>query len=384
MRRTTFIAVGAALMLAGGGAFHADAASVRGIPPGPTTLPDGHPPLDGGTFPGPETTAERGAAATGSISVQVVQGTPGGPAIGNCEVAVELLHRGMILDTLFAQLDETGTAFFTDIPLDVSFEPVAYVEHAGVTYQQAGTAADAAHPQQRIDVTCFEVAEDDAAPPWWVRMRHVMISLEPEGLKLTEMIQVENPADRTWLGTREGDGKKPVTLRFVLPQGSDHLMLGAGFENGSCTLDDRVLSNHLPLVPRVSELGFTYVIDPDGGTANIEITAPAAVDRMMVIVPEALHVETAEGLSPGGSRQMGQTSVRFYLASDLGTGDVARMRLTGLDAVAAAAAAEANGATPKRGAPNMSKIVAAIGGGLIMLVAIAMILLRSSRAAGQP
>ena len=318
------------------------------------------------------------AVARGSLAVQAIQGTPGGPAIGAAKVEVQLVHRGMLVDTLEAMLDEHGVVMIEDLPVGMGVQPIVQVHYAGVTYQQAGAMMDTAHREQKVRVLCYEVT--DEAPDWKVTMRHVMLSRAPEGLRVTELLRLENPADRTWLGTPAADGSRTTTV-LTLPQGAQDVSLGRGFHDWCCsTLADGRLINHLPLMPETTELNFSYIIQPEEGSVAIDVVAPASVDSMMVIVPEDMTMEAVQGLEAGGTQTMGSTTVRYYVAGGLAAGEVASLSVSGL-AAAEAATTVAESTTDTAESSNLAKIIAAIGGAVLLLLAIIIIFFRSPKPA---
>src|SRR5690606_29060756 len=146
-------------------------------------------------------------------------------------------HRGSHIDTIEIELDEHGVALVEDIPVAMGFQPLVKVAYSGVTYQKAGEVMDASRPHQMIEVVCYELTQDP--PPWKVRMRHVMVTLAPDGVEVTEVLVVENPTDRTWIGRpRAGAGQgegKAITTIFPVPAGALQVTLGRGFHEWCCT-----------------------------------------------------------------------------------------------------------------------------------------------------
>lgn len=326
------------------------------------------------------------AAVKGSLGIRAIQGTQGGPPIGSVPVEIELRHRGMLLDTIKAQLDEHGVLVLEDVPVAMGVQPIARVQYADLTYQVAGGLMDATHPTQQLDVACYEPTEEQ--PAWTIEMRHVMIAEAPEGVHVTEVLVVNNPADRTWIGAMSGVAKgassatpdamvrlptaKRVTTAFALPADSKAVTLGEGFHNWCCsTLANGKLVNHLPLMPGSSKMIYTYVVPAREGRASVEVVAPAAVDHLMVLVPAAQTIESSAGLEQGSTETMGAVSVRTYMASNLAEGQQVRLTLAGLHS--------AKPVSVGGGAEHVAKIVLAVGGGLVLVLAVSMFALRKAK-----
>ncbi|MHC4413770.1 MAG: hypothetical protein ACYS0G_00645 [Planctomycetota bacterium] len=342
-------------------------------PPAPAPPPGGAKAGPGDDFPllkiGPPQDGQA-VPVVGSLAIQAVQGTPGGPPIGSADVQVRLFHQGMLIDTIDTRLDAHGVTLLKELPLPMEVQPVVQVTYADMTYQKVGAAMSAAHPQQSLEVVCYEATE--AMPEWMVPMRHVMIDTAPEGLRVMEVIVIDNPGDHTWIGGQGDDGKR-VTTVFTLPEGARDVALGSGFHDWCCTTwSGGRLVNHLPLMPERTEMKFSYLVPADHGSAWIDIVAPAPVDHLMVVVPDELETAAAEGLVTGGSQVIGDRRVRSLMAGGQARGDVASISLTGLTTMAS----EPGGG---RRSAALAKIVAAAGGGLILVLAVIIIFSKSAR-----
>jgi hypothetical protein len=328
------------------------------------SAPRGHSPADAAQKP-----------RSGSLAIRAVQGTEGGPPIANVSVEVELYHRGMIVDTVKSELDEHGVVIIEDLPVAMGLQPVVRVLYNDVTYQQVGDLMDRMHPEQTLEIVCYELTTEE--PPWRVRMRHVMIAAVAEGLHVTEVMAVENLSDRTWLGTptriadKDTSEERSVTTQFALPDRAFAVTLGRGFHDWCCTtMAENRLKNHLPLMPGTTEMIYSYAVPSRRGTAALDMINPGAsggVDHLMVLVPATLETVSVSGLELVGTDMMGETPVRMYSATGVKGDDIAHIALTGL--------ARHEGA----GAAVVAKAAAAIGGIVIVLFAAGMIFVRPAK-----
>jgi hypothetical protein len=355
-----------AAMLAGG---LIGAAAVA--PPAPQGAP---PPAqteaieDGNKFPLPPDEAAP-AAERGRLAVKAVQGTPGGDAIAAAPLTVQLFHEGMLIDVVEANLDEHGVVVLEGLPVTPAVVPVVAIEHAGVVYRQAGSLMSSTALQQMVEVTCYEATEE--APLWTVGMRHVILKPAPEGVAVTEVVVVENPTDRTWVGP--ADGSRSPTTSLVIAETAQNITLGPGFEDGCCTSVLRGdLINSLPLRPGKTEMMFGYLVPAVDGAVSLTFAAPVAVTHTMVIVPAEMSVEAAAGLSPSEGRGPADANVSYLVGGPYAAGQTAQLQVVGADA--GAGDAQLAGAESGRSA---AKIVAAVGGVLLLAVAIVVIFKRS-------
>jgi hypothetical protein len=348
------------------------AAALQADATGEPQARDETPRTGGDKFPLPDAPPELGQAARavrGRLAIRAIQGTPEGPPIGTAPVTVQLFHRGMLFDTVNSQLDEHGVTVLEDLPAGMDVQPVVQVVYKDMTYQKVGETLNAAQPQQSLEVICYEPT--NVAPAWAVRMWHVMMDRRPPGLFVTEVLVVENPGDRTWLGT-DGAGAKPITTSFALHQQARDVALGPGFHDWCCTTHaPGSLVNHLPLMPETTEFRFSYLIPAEDDSIDLDIVAPAPVDHVLVVLPVDITVQHAHGLMLSGTDTSGAQPVVAYMAANLGRGQRATLSLAGLGTAAPLAT----------GAAGLAKIAAAVGGGLLLVLAVVVVLVRSGRTA---
>jgi hypothetical protein len=344
--------------------------------------------MPGNKFPLPMAgeSQRRGEGSTGRIgtlAIKAIQGTPGGPVIVEAPVEIQLYHRGMLIETINTKLDEHGIVMIEDLPLAMDVQPVVLINHADLTYQKVGAVMDRMNPEQTIEVTCYELTDEE--PMWKVRMRHVMLSPAPDGsdgLHVTEVMMVENLGDRTWAGTIRPGFERPITTEFTLPDGAMGVSIGRGFHDWCCTTLEKVpgssngsrhaLLNHLPIMPGATEMIFSYILPARRGAATIDIAAPNApggVDQVMVLVPEQLNATSVIGLTASGADQMGQTPVTRYMAAGVARGETVSLTLTGLTSTGDSAFAAA----------SFAKTAAAIGVIIVILGALWMIFAKPVR-----
>jgi hypothetical protein len=279
----------------------------------------------------------------------------------------------MLFDTIETRLDEHGVTVLENLPAGMDVQPVVHVVYKDMTYQKVGAMLNAANPQQSLEVTCYEATE--SMPDWVVRMWHVMMDRRPPGLFVTEVLVVEHPGQRTWLGTGASEGAKPVTTSFALHERAQDVRLSAGFHDWCCTTQTPGrLVNHLPLMPATTEFKFNYLVPAEDGEVVLDFVAPAPSDTLLVIFPDDITVQSAEGLGLSGTDRGGPRPVVAYTTANLAPGD--RARLTLADLTAAPILADGGGGTA-----SIAKIAAAVGGGLLLVLAVVVVLVKSGRSA---
>ncbi|HUS93449.1 MAG TPA: hypothetical protein VM695_16445, partial [Phycisphaerae bacterium] len=309
-------------------------------------------------------------APTASIAIEAVQGTEGGPKVAGDEVTVELFHHGRAIKTIETQLDEHGVVTVEDLPLMPPFQPRVTIRHAGASYPAVGRPMTVQQPSQKITVKVHEVGQ--VTPDWDVAMRHVIVRAVPEGLHVTEMLAVRNPTDRAWLSAPDADGKRS-SVALPLPAGAQNVEPGGAFDSCCTRVADGKLVSSAPLTPGLSQYQVSYLVPAPGGEAEIAVVAPAAVRNLMVFVPEDGSTQAqAEGLSEAGVFDVHKVPMRCYKAADLAAGQRTALRLSNLPRMQQPE--DAPGA-----ASQTPQLLAAIGGGAMLVICLFVLLSRSNR-----
>lgn len=338
-------------------------------------LPAGHPQIPAAAKPvlpagHPMLPSTQPAATSGSITVHAYQGTKGGPAIGGEKVTVELYHRGALLQAVEGKLDATGNTIISDLPLSLPFQPLIRVSHAGVDYSAIGNPMDTSHAGQKVELAVFETTEQ--APAWTIQMLHLMVMPAEDGVHVVQMLQVQNPSDKAWVGDKVGD--KRVTLALSLPAGATDIEVGGALRDGCDQTPDGKLVNRLALSPGDSMMQVNYVLPLKDGQANLNLTAPWTTSQVMVVVPDGTGV-TAGGVESAGVQAMGKTRVQLFKAANLKAGDQITLTLT---------PGQAPTKKPQALAPqtsNTPKVIAGVGGGLLLVGGTAFVFLKPAKTA---
>lgn len=330
--------------------------------PARMNLPAGHPDLSQVT---PPTSQPR---VTGTLYIRGIQGTKDGPAVASDSFAVEMYIRTQLLERIEGKLDANGRAMITGVPLGLSPLPTVKVTHAGVEYQATGQPFSTGAPTQEVQVPVYETT--DQAPSWNVRMQHVMVESVPGGLQVMEMLAIDNPTDRAWMGESR-DGRR-ITFTLTLPEGATDVKLMSGFHEYGTLIDGSKLHNTMALNPGSTQYQVSYLVPAIKGEAKIDVTAPAAVQNLMLFLPDDGTTVKPTGLEYGGASDMGTGKRRFFKASSLAAGQTVSALVSGiLDAPVAKSNMGA-------GSAQAAQIIAGIGAAIILLFAVAFLFIKGT------
>ncbi len=316
-------------------------------------MPAGHPPM----MP-PATNP----STHGKITVRLVQGTQGGPAIGEAPLKVQLWHQQKVFRELDARTDKNGVAVIDQVPLNPPFQANVMLTYAGAEYSGLTSAMDSLHPEGKVDVTVYESTTE--APAWRVGMRHLRMERteDGKGIFVWEMMAIENPSDKAWLGEARADGAR-VTLSIPLPPGARDLQVGRDLHQCCSTLKDGKLVTTQALLPAMTMAEFAYVVPLQQNKASVSIVAPAPVKHMIAMVAADGTLVEPTGMESQGAKDTREGQVQMFMAQDIGAGFEARLLLT----------------TPARVASsggNPAKVIAIVGVVLILLIGAGIVLFK--------
>jgi len=301
--------------------------------------------------------------ATGSIAIKAVQGTKDGPKISGDEVTVELFGHGGKMRTINTKLDAHGVVTIEDLPMVPPFRPRVFIKHAGTSYTKDGGVMDAGHTTQDIEVTVFETS--DKNPQWEVAMWHLIVQpAEKGGLEVVETLAVRNMTDTAYLGAPDSDGRR-TSIALSLPKGVEKIDHMSGALHDCCAkiVGDKLLSK-APLTPGMSQLKMGYSVPTPRGKAEIDLVAPAPSKQLLIFVPKDIKGFSSKSLKPGDVFNVHERPMQSYILSDIPAGQKISFVLGGLS-------------SPVAKASSFPKILAALGGVILVIMCIVVLLMRS-------
>jgi hypothetical protein len=216
-----------------------------------------------------------------TIKAVLVNGAATSPVPG-AVAHVHLFHDNKAFKEIKVLLDEHGSAVLEDLPVIMVVVPLVRVEYKGLTYQEAAPPMDASKREAAVEVKVYDTTEQ--MPAWHIPMRHLMAQPSAAGVAVTELVIVENPSDKTWLGKEPDEKGNRPTVELTLPQGATDVTLESGFHGWCCTsYEGRGLHIKMPMMPGQARFRFSYTV-PAG--APLTVQSPVPVDHMMILLPE--------------------------------------------------------------------------------------------------
>lgn len=264
-------------------------------------------------------------APQGSISGQIVNKTPGGPQVGDLEVALIGIQSSVPLSSpMTTKADADGKFQFSGLTVDPGIVYVAQVGYLDVYYTSDDTQLTAESASQTIELAVYETTESDAAIK--VANAHMVLDFLPGQVDVLEVWRFANSGDRTYVGTKSGESRN--TLRFSLPAGASGVDHGEGMapeptSNG--------IVDTLPVIPGVRDIAFAYSIPYQSSKLTITKKADYAIDSFGLLAKGDGGVAVSSvALTKGDPLNMGGVTYLSYSAKGVAAGADLDASLSGL------------------------------------------------------
>ncbi|MBI1335945.1 MAG: hypothetical protein GC164_03175 [Phycisphaera sp.] len=359
-------------------------------------LPEGHPALPGGGAMGqmPSGHAQIGQDGpmakdgTGTLFVKAIQGTPGGKDVAGDKVVVQLMHQNVQIGRVEATIDQYGVAMIQGIDLPVEVQPIVSVTHDGNDYQTTGDPMSAKAPDQIVRLKVYETTTDE--PQWNIAMRHVMLHTTESGLEVQDIHAVNNPADHAWkpLPVAEGQPATP-TVTLPVPLNAKDIKIGTGFHECCTRIENNHVIGTMPLNPGPTRYGIAYTLPVTDSKATLTLSVTKPTDHMMAIIPDDGSTVTAQGITFSRTLDMHGSKVRLYNVDNPPVGQPITLTIEGLkppvephaDPSAtpdnkSSNAAHLGATAPGDEAKSSNRVIAGVGAGVMVAVAVGVVMLK--------
>lgn len=277
--------------------------------------------------------APAGASAqdSGVLEGTVVNGTPGGPAIGaGLAVTLRVLDGTVEVQVLDTETDADGGFRFEGLDTDPA---LGYWLEAA--YLDVPTSSpEPYHFEEgvaQIDatLTVYETTSDDAQ----IRVGSVHIIAESFGevLRLSEIHFYGNAGDRAYVGSPGEDGR-PRTVFIPLPEGAMGVALGEGIPAERFVEVEDGLWDTEPVPPggQTALVFFSYHLLVRGETVPVTREFAYPLDSLNILLVQPGLTLRSDQLRSQGLQTFQERTYEAYAFSDLNAGSPLSMELVPL------------------------------------------------------
>lgn len=268
------------------------------------------------------------AEPNGVIRGRVRNGTPGGGSVEGLEVVLRSFQGQTEGETRSTTVDAEGGFSFEGLETATTWSYLPKVTYQDVTYSQGILAFDAGQTEITVELTVYETTQERDG----IRAdrAHLLIGIDGTTLTVTELYVVTNPADRTYVGTEELDGRR-WTSRFYLPAGAHTLTFDDGTLGGRFLAMEGGFVDAEPLWPGRTNIMFSYRLDCPTGRCDLSRKTTYDLTNLNVLIPSGRATLVSDQLLLEGTVGSQQEEYQNFVSRNIPAGERLdiRVRLAG-------------------------------------------------------
>lgn len=269
------------------------------------------------------------ASGQGIIGGRVVNKTPNGKGVADIPVELKTLLQGQDKGSVSARTDPQGRFRFTGLSTEPTYIYGVSINYQEADYDSGDMSFKTGETLKNVEIAVWDATDNDQGIK--IGASHVIVQFEGDGIKVTEYYRVENPGDKTYVGSKivSSVGKKE-TLRFSLPPGAQVHQLALGLSECCVSLEDGALVDTMGIQPGIREVAFVYVSPLSSPKHVLSVVAPLPIDGLDVVVEDKGIQVSSRRLSPPQSMKIENLQVLVMSARKIERGERVETVLSGL------------------------------------------------------
>jgi hypothetical protein len=242
----------------------------------------------------------------GRVVGRVINGSASGSVPAGTEVVLHVFSEMEEKGTYTTSLAADGTFRFEDLALVEGETLIARIVYEDVAYSSEPATVESAQDELALEVIVYETTEDPSTVE--VAQLHVFVSSVGDRVRVGEYHLINNIGDRTYVGQRDPESGRSLTLSYALPEGAEALTFdGAGFGERFVEREGG-FADAEPILPGAStvETLFSYEL-PFRDGMQIERSFEIPVASVVLLLSEGDMSLEGVGITSAGSldTQMG-------------------------------------------------------------------------------
>ena len=281
------------------------------------------------------------AEAEGVLQGRMLNETVGGASVEGIEVALRTFQGQTESAPRSATVDTQGRFTFEGLDTGEDWRYFPSVRYDGVVYSRGMIAFRPNETVLDVELPVYETTTDEKGIS--AERVHLFITATGSTLSVSELYVLLNPADRTYVGTSEAEGRR-WTSRFYLPQGSRDVVFDDGQLGGRFLPLEGGFADAEPLWPGRTNVMFSYQLDCPGGTCDLSRAVTHPIANVNVLIPDVGARLDSDRVTFERKLQTQQGDQLNYVGRGIGRGEVLglRVRLPGGTGPATAASQRAS------------------------------------------
>ena len=272
------------------------------------------------------------AAADGTITGTVVNGTAGGDVPADVTVTLYFLRDGEIMEQRTQVTGSDGAYRFVDLPTDPVLSFVAVAAYERVPYNTEELHFSENTEIQAAPLTVYEASRDESVVSVVTNVLIIAPGEERSGmLSVLEVVRLNNRSDRTYLATGVAGGGQPMNiLRFALPPDAQDLTMISGLSSDNVVQIDRGFGVFMPLLPGEREVAFGYQVPYSGSRLDLRKRTVYPTEQFAVLAAEEHALEFNTDQLEVNATPIGQRRYLVGTINALGARQEVSVQIAGL------------------------------------------------------
>lgn len=302
------------------------------------------------------------AADGGTIKGKVVNATANGGSVAGVEVTLTAYFGQTERNKSTAKTDDQGNFQFTGLDAGSS-----YSYEATTNYQKADYSAPRAtfsNPGETKEVTLkvYDASTDPSAVN--ATAKHYVLNLGKGEVEVSEILVLNNPTDKSYIGSREVGSDQRETSRYLPPSGAKNVEYGDTLMSCCVVKDGAGFVDTMAINPGDAQKIYSYKLPYEGTTLSFATTLQQNVDKVQLLVPNGVRADVS-GLASHGTQSVQGTSYQLFSGEKLPANTTLNVNLQGL---------------PQGGIPGGPLALVGVAVGVLAALAAAFYLLRKRSA----
>jgi hypothetical protein len=194
----------------------------------------------------------------GAIVGKVINASSGRTPVAGAEVVLRIQLDGRFVPLEETKADAAGRFAFRNLAVGPQYWYLPGASRGGVHYPGPRIQLAPRQPRAELELCVHDAIS--APSPLVIASQQIAIRPAPGALFVTEVMVVENPSSKAYVGLTAEEGNEPVTLQLAIPPDFDRTTFEKEFFGRRFSLFNGRLVTGIPWPPGRMELKFTYVL----------------------------------------------------------------------------------------------------------------------------
>jgi hypothetical protein len=195
------------------------------------------------------------AESDGTISGQVVNGTPDGIVPVNLDIALETYISNTEPQVAPGQADAQGNFIFKGLNTNPTYTYQVVVSYLGIEYRSQPVVFTEGETARMTETSIYEKTESDEAIS--IALSHTIMYAEAQELLVTELFIFGNTGNLTYTGSEEVLDSIKMTVRLPIPREAADIQLDPELMD-YVVFTDNGLAFTAPILPGYTQVTYSY------------------------------------------------------------------------------------------------------------------------------